>query len=251
MRCRSCGYDNRADSVYCGQCRAALARPCPACGEPAPVGAEACPTCGASLTGTVPPAGAAWQGAPGESAAPWQGAPGEPAAVYDPVDLAGAGTAGQSHWVHGGETRFTGVARDVQQRQDEHLITVDFRIERYDPSGNRLAPVPVEMRGTVHGFSGRVSNGDEIRVVEGEWRHGTLRVRELDNLTTGARVRSSRYTEAQMRRAQIGFLAVPLVMFAAFTLLAVHSGAAWVAIFPLGGIAFVAFRIVASRRSRD
>ncbi len=205
-----------------------------------PVGAEACPACGASLSGTAPPAGG-----------PWPGAPGEPAAVCDPVDLAGAGTAGQSHWAPGGQTRFTGVARDFQQRPHESLMIVDFRIERHDPSGNRLAPVPVEMRGTTHGFAGRVSNGDEIRVVEGEWRRGTLRVRELDNLTTGARVQSSRYTETQLRRARIGFLAVPLVIFAAFTLLAVLSGAPWVAIFPLGGIAVVAVRIVTFRRSRE
>ncbi len=146
-----------------------------------PVGAEACPACAASLAGTAPPAGAAWQRAPGE-----------PAAGYDALDLAGAGTADQLHWVHGGETGFTGVARDVQQRQHgQHggLLRVDFRIERHDPSGNRLAPVPAEMEDTTQEFSGTVSNGDEIRVVDGKWQHGTLRVTELDNLTTGARVR--------------------------------------------------------------
>jgi len=204
VRCRSCGYDNRADSVFCGQCRAALARPCPACGEPVPVGAEACPACAASLTGIVPSAGA-----------PWRGAPGEAAAAYDPLDFAGAGAADRSGWAHGGETGFTGVARDVQQRQHgEHggLLRVDFRIERHDPSGNRLAPVPVEMEGTTQEFSGTVSNGDEIRVVDGNWRDGTLRVRELDNLTTGARVRSSRYTEAQIRRVRIGCLIAFLVI---------------------------------------
>jgi len=155
--------------------------------------------------------------------------------------------------VHGGETRFTGVALDVQQRQHEYLMIVDFRIERHDPSGNRLAPVPVEMRGYTQGFSGRVSNGDEIRVVEGTWRDGTLRVRELDNLTTGARVRSSRYTEAQMRRARIRLLAVPLIIFAVLlpAMALMVSLGAWWAIFPLMAIAPVAFRIVTLRRSRE
>jgi hypothetical protein len=222
VRCGSCGYDNRADSVYCGQCRAALTRPCAACGEPAPVGAEACPACGSSLTATVPPPGG-W----------WRGAPGEPTAVYGPADLAWAGTAGGSRGADGGETRFTGVARDVQQRQHESMMHVDFRIERHDPSGNRLAPVPAEMRGTTHGFSGRVSNGDEIRVVDGRWRNGTLRVRELENLTTGAVVRSSPSTASVLRR-----LAVFLTIVASIALLFHFAAPLW-AIVPLMVIAFL------------
>ena len=233
VRCGSCGYDNRADSVYCGQCRAALTRPCPACGEPAPVGAQACPACGASLTATVPRPGA-W----------WQGAPGKPTAVYGPADLAGAGPAGGSRGVDGEETRFSGVARDVQQRQDAQAMIVDFRIERHDPSGNRLAPVPAEMRGTTRGFSGRVSNGDEIRVVDGTWRHGTLRVKQLDNVTTGARVRSSPSTAAE-----IGILAVFVTCFAAFVLLS-HFGAGFWAIVIVPVIVVVALVVLHSVTSR-
>lgn len=68
------------------------------------------------------------------------------------------------------------------------MTVLDFRIERHDASGNRLAPVPVRMRGL--SFSGAVNNGDEIRVNRGKWRDGTLRVKDLDNLSTGAEVRA-------------------------------------------------------------
>jgi len=180
-------------------------------------------------------------------AAAWPGVPGAPAAASDPPDVAG-GTAGGSRWAPGGQTPFAGVARDVQQRQHGlhgETIHVDFRIERHDPSGNRMAPVPAEMEGTTTYFRGRVSNGDEIRVVDGEWRDGTLRVTELDNLTTGASVRSSPPAPARLRA-----WAVLLTIVAAFVLLVKFSAPFWVFV-----IAFViAFLVIvgfpASRRRR-
>jgi hypothetical protein len=80
--------------------------------------------------------------------------------------------------------------RDDRVTSDSRERVWHFRIERHDASGNRLAPVPVEMRGL--SFSGTVSNGDEVRV-NGRWRKGTLRVERLDDLTTGAQVRAKAY----------------------------------------------------------
>jgi hypothetical protein len=65
-------------------------------------------------------------------------------------------------------------------------MLLEYRIERLDASGNRLPPVPAQMQGL--SFSGSVNNGDEIRVNKGRWRAGTLHVKGLDNLTTGAHV---------------------------------------------------------------
>ncbi len=87
----------------------------------------------------------------------------------------------------------------------------NFRIDRHDASGNRLAPVPVEMRG--YSFSGSVSNGDEIRV-KGRWKSGTLHVEELDNLTTGAEVRAKSY-----RTLRTVLLIVFLLIFACVAVL--------------------------------
>lgn len=89
-----------------------------------------------------------------------------------------------------------------------------FRIERYDPSGDRLAPVPVEMRGT--SFSGTVSNGDEVRV-NGRWSQGTLRIHELDNLTTGAKIHSNSHPVLQVVACSV----IAIAFFAFFVFLGI------------------------------
>ncbi|MGV9248052.1 hypothetical protein [Streptomyces sp. NPDC003710] len=87
-------------------------------------------------------------------------------------------------------SEFTGVVRDFQQRQEQRQQQQqgiwNFRVERHDQSGNKLVPIPVEMRG--YSFVGSISDGDEVHL-RGRWRHGTLRVDEIINLTTHARVR--------------------------------------------------------------
>jgi hypothetical protein len=203
VRCRSCGDENR-DSVYCGQCRAALMRPCRVCGEPAPVDAAVCPACGASLAAAARPA-----------AAPRSNAPVKPAPVYRPSPPSStAPAAGRPRSAQDEGIQFTGVVRDLQQRDEvavnEKMKVWSFRIERHDASGNRLAPVPVEMWGL--SFSGSVSNGDDVRV-EGRWRGGTLRVEDLDNLTTGAEVRAKDYQGLRAVVNTIG-CTIGLIIFA-------------------------------------
>jgi hypothetical protein len=189
VRCQSCGFENAAQSVYCGQCRAALARPCRVCGEPVPLDASTCPACGASFAAAAPYSTPSSSGPPAQPGPVLRSAPvGAAAPARDPV----AGRAGSAQ---SEGTRFSGVVRDLRHRDHDDagmpMTVVDFRIERHDASGNRLAPVPVQMRG--QSFSGSVNNGDEIRVNKAEWRHGTLRVTALHNLSTGASVRAGRH----------------------------------------------------------
>lgn len=87
---------------------------------------------------------------------------------------------------------FAGVVRDVQRYEpsegDRERWT--FRVERYDSSGNRRAPIPVELRArslSRGSISGALSDGDEVRVT-GTWIRGTLHVKAVNNLTTGAQV---------------------------------------------------------------
>ncbi len=84
-----------------------------------------------------------------------------------------------------------GQVRGIQQRSEsygehgaESVLT--FRLERYDRAGNRLRPVPVQLRS--YGFDGSLNEGDEVRVT-GRWKHGTLHTSRVHNLTTGASVR--------------------------------------------------------------
>ncbi|NAS25732.1 hypothetical protein GT755_29130 [Herbidospora sp. NEAU-GS84] len=112
-----------------------------------------------------------------------------------------------------------GVVRDFQPRRERSMTSGDmemeswhFRIERHDASGNRLAPVPVEMKGLT--FVGALSNGDEVSV-RGVWRDGTLRVQELTNLTTNAYVRAKDYRVARtavMIAVLVGFVVVVTII---------------------------------------
>lgn len=80
-----------------------------------------------------------------------------------------------------GHARVRGVARAVWLGPP-----LSFRVERYDRSGNRLQPVPIEVQGIQ--LSGQLNDGEEVEVT-GKWRRGTIRARTVVNITTGAHVR--------------------------------------------------------------
>jgi hypothetical protein len=66
-------------------------------------------------------------------------------------------------------------------------IVWTFRIERRDSHGNRLPPVPVEMR--AYWFAGSLNDGDEIEVYGPNYREGTtIYATQLMNLTTRSTV---------------------------------------------------------------
>ena len=95
----------------------------------------------------------------------------------------------------------TGEVRGIQQRSEQGspydqagAWTIwTFKVERYDSAGNRLPPVPVEMRG--RSFEGFVSEADQIELPAEalrEWQPGqTVRPRQVRNLTNGAIFRAS------------------------------------------------------------
>lgn len=135
---------------------------------------------------TSEPRGGGWKPPP----EPGAGAPEQPAAEKTPT------TGG-----------IVGEVRGLQQRSEDRDQSVwDFRIERFDAVGNRLPPVPVQMRSS--SFAGGINDGDRVEV-SGRWAPGeTLRPRRLRNLTTGALV-GSRYGSG------VG-LVVAIVVAAAF-----------------------------------
>ncbi|MEU1458042.1 hypothetical protein [Streptomyces avermitilis] len=91
------------------------------------------------------------------------------------------------------------------ENQSEAIWT--FRVERYDTAGNRIALVPVEMRGQT--FEGSIHDGDWVRA-RGRMRSGTLRVTRLENLSTGASVHAKGVPKA----AVIAFFVFFLLIFA-------------------------------------
>ncbi len=86
-----------------------------------------------------------------------------------------------------------GVARNVQLRTEvqgssgntSSTVVCNFRVEVHDRQDRPLRLVPVEMRG--YSFEGAVNEGDRVRA-RGKVKRGTLRVKRLHNLTTGAQV---------------------------------------------------------------
>ncbi|GLW96854.1 FHA domain-containing protein [Microtetraspora sp. NBRC 16547] len=88
-----------------------------------------------------------------------------------------------------GHATVVGQARGIQQRSERYgdggKTVLAFRVERYDNSGNRLRPVPVQLRATW--FDGSLCEGDEVRVT-GRWKNGTLHTDRVENMTTGAAI---------------------------------------------------------------
>lgn len=85
------------------------------------------------------------------------------------------------------KNKVIGVARSVDVRTDQdNKQKLTFRVDRYDPAGNRLPPVAVQLN---YQRGGLVTDGDEVEVV-GRWSRGTLIASRIVNLTTGSEVRS-------------------------------------------------------------
>ncbi|NUS01168.1 MAG: hypothetical protein HOV97_01255 [Nonomuraea sp.] len=232
MRCRSCGQENSAGSAYCERCRAALTRPCRACGEPVPSDADRCPACGTATAvpqrpppqpaapTTAPTTAARPEPSPGptpeptpgperQSPPPPQTAPPQqsqqqpwsaaPMRTPPAPPASAGGPGGSSPRVPApvGTARVRGVVRDFQQRRERSLGNTDAELESWHFRIERYDAsgnrLPlVPVEMTGLTFCGAVSNGDEVSV-EGTWRDGTLRVEELMNLTTNAQVRAKSY----------------------------------------------------------
>lgn len=106
-----------------------------------------------------------------------------------------------------------GVARNVQMRTEvrgssgntDSTVVCNFRVEVHNREGRALRLVPVEMRGD--SFEGAVNEGDWVRG-QGKAKRGTLRVKRLHNLTTGA--------EVSTRGTPVAVIVIVLLLFAAW-----------------------------------
>jgi hypothetical protein len=91
-----------------------------------------------------------------------------------------------------GNVRLAGEVSNFQARANEphRLLPMTiwtFVLERFDEQGNRLAPVPVEMRAL--GFEGFIRDGDRVEI-HGKWKQGEIfRPKEVRNLSTNSKVK--------------------------------------------------------------
>ncbi|MGW1657502.1 hypothetical protein [Streptomyces atratus] len=110
-----------------------------------------------------------------------------------------------------GKGTVEGAARNVQLRTEVSgnssntttTIVCNFCVEVRNREGRPVRLVPVEMRG--HSFEGAVSEGDWVRA-QGQVKRGTLRVKRLHNLTTGA--------EVSTRSTPVAVIIVAVLLFA-------------------------------------
>jgi hypothetical protein len=78
-----------------------------------------------------------------------------------------------------------GEVRGLQRRTEAQESVYSFRLERYH-KGERLPPIPVEMRGA--SINGPINEGDEVEIF-GNWRQGQLkRAKRVYNWTSGTEV---------------------------------------------------------------
>lgn len=126
----------------------------------------------------------------------------------------------------GQKVRMQGLARAVQQRTvgtKPPVEILQFRIERYDASGNRLPRVQVELRGNIimgSRISGQLSDNDEVEV-EGVWHAGILRAQSLVNLSMGAHLRSQSRWQDHRKGLMIAIAAIAslvIVVISAFAI---------------------------------
>jgi hypothetical protein len=65
-----------------------------------------------------------------------------------------------------------------------------FKLERFDASGNRLQPVAVRM--SAWKFTSTLNEGDRVAIPSAAMKSGTLHPKEVFNLTTGAEINTKR-----------------------------------------------------------
>lgn len=196
MKCPSCGQQNRPGAGFCDKCGATL-----------PQGDQAFNTSSPPQRSAVQPQHPLDAGNTGPGGVGWQ--------PDTPLSQQSSSTPLRSMrpLQPGQKDSIVGEAHNIQHRQEQEARSeiLTFRVERYDRDGNRLQPVPVEMRS--YSITGFINEGDQVRV-SGTWEGGLLRAKRADNATTGAVVEAK--TSAGGRVVGLVFL---LIIVAGFVFL--------------------------------
>jgi hypothetical protein len=211
---------------------------CPKCGQPAQPGGRFCGRCGHSFTviGAMPGQGSGgsdrarrgddgmtgeWDAVSFHNRAPRTAA--TPAAPgRDRGQRSAATAAAAAPFVtRQGRATAEGTAQDVRFRtevvqgwsqQPTTLQVLTFRLERYDPRGDRLPPVAVQMRGP--SIRGGLGEGEHA-CASGSYHSGTIHADRVINRTTGAVITASPATSTPVRIGLVvtAIAAVFLVIF--------------------------------------
>jgi hypothetical protein len=131
------------------------------------------------------------------------------------TDGRGSGAARASPPLLYGYVKTEGEVRSLRQRtesnKNSNTYIWTFCVERYDSLGNRLPPVPVEMRG--RSIRGVINEGDRVWV-RGRAKRGVVRANKVKNLTTGAIVQAQKIVLSWLHLADIVFVIIIIVIIA-------------------------------------
>jgi hypothetical protein len=185
MQCPSCGKENRTGASFCGRCQYVFTP------------AQAAP---GSTNRTPKPGGAGWGAADSTRVSPASSATAQRQYVPAATPAQAQGNISHKRPVALRRGYILGNVRGFQSRtenqsslstpQAPRIWTIwTFRVECLDTQGNRIALVPVEMRGL--SFQGSIADGDSVEIRGSASSRGTLHPGEVRNRTTGAVVRSS------------------------------------------------------------
>jgi hypothetical protein len=89
-----------------------------------------------------------------------------------------------------GRSNVVGAVRNIKDRHEGHHSICNFVVERYDDNGDRLQPMPVELR--ARKVSGALNDGDWVQV-PGSWKQGKTKVvKRVWDITTDTDVGQKR-----------------------------------------------------------
>jgi hypothetical protein len=225
VHCQHCNAPNRSEAMFCDQCGEPLTlqidpaaslnpgRPARMPEENPTPGAYAPSSSGAPFSALPGPGGVAWEAQTSTGSTKPDGLPEMPGHTIPPSGQPQDIPASfRPQWAAKGN-KVIGEAHEYRPRSEGTAFTVwSFRVDRYDKSGNRLPPVPVEMKGLQ--FDGSLSEGDWVEV-PGAWKPGeVMKPTRFNNLTTGATIKSK--TPFLFKISQVIAFVIALVVIAIF-----------------------------------
>ncbi|MGH3681768.1 MAG: hypothetical protein ACRDT2_16165, partial [Natronosporangium sp.] len=114
--------------------------------------------------------------------------PPAPAAATAPAARGHAAAPVPSFWRR---PVLVGEVRGFEKRQEgsgyQGREVWSFRLERFDPTGNRQPPLPVFIR--AKRFTGVLGEGQQVQILRYRFKGGTVHPTRLRNRTTGATIR--------------------------------------------------------------
>jgi hypothetical protein len=99
-------------------------------------------------------------------------------------------------------------------------IVWTFQLERHGETGERLDPIPVEMRGKY--FSGFINEGNVVRLYEKSWQGGIVRTKRVHNVTFKEDIMADRKPTKPINRI-VTIITIMIILFIVYMIRALFG----------------------------